>query len=364
MRRVTAAELQEAIERFHIDGSFVDARALSRGHIHDTFVSRWLVDGNQRQFIHQRMNNDVFPDLDLLMSNIHRVSDHMVTRLGENGADGFEILRLVPTRNGNPYATTDSGAWRTYVFIENTASFDRCQSPEQAFEAARAFGWFQAQLHDLPVAELGETLVDFFSSPHRYRQFDAALQTCDTGRQAAAADTIQFAVNRQEMVNVIAQKLESAEIPARVIHGDTKLNNILFDLDTGKAKGIVDLDTCMAGYSLYDFGDLVRFTAATSAEDETDASLVGTDVELYEALSEGYLSTAGEFLTEAEVALMPFAARLVTFTVGLRFLADFLAGDHYFKVERPHHNLDRARVQFGMVADMERQSQSFRTGWG
>jgi hypothetical protein len=359
MRSVTPEGLREAIDRFRIDGEFIGVRALPRGHIHDTFVSQWLVDGNTRQFIHQRLNNEVFPDLDLLMSNIHKVSDHMVARLGENGADGFEIMRLVPNRNGNPYASTNSGAWRTYIFIENTESFDRCQSTEQAFEAARAFGWFQVQLHDLPAVELGETLKNFFSSPHRYSQFEAAFENCSEERRGFAASAIRFAIERREMVDVIARKLESGEIPTRVVHGDTKLNNILFDRETGRAKGIVDLDTCMAGYSLYDFGDLVRFTAATSAEDETNLSRVGTDIQMYKALSEGYLSTAGEFLTDTEVALMPFAARLVTFTIGLRFLADYLAGDHYFKIDRTNHNLDRARVQFGMVEDMERHADQF-----
>ncbi len=353
MNRITVEQLHDAIQRFRIDWEFVESRSLPRGHIHDTFVSEWRVNGKTRQFIHQRMNNTVFPDLDLLMNNIHKVSDHMVARVGENGADGFEILRLVPTRNGNQFARTESGGWRTYVYIENTETFDRCQSTSQAFDAARAFGWFQAQLQDLPASELGETLEDFFSSPIRYRQFQTALAGSNDVRRELASEAIRFAEGRRDMVDVIAEKLESGEIPTRVIHGDTKLNNILFDIDTGKPKGIVDLDTCMAGYSLYDFGDLVRFTAATSAEDETDLSLVGTDLEIYQALAEGYLSTAGDFLTDAEIALMPFAAQLVTFTIGLRFLADFLNGDIYFKIDRPNHNLDRARVQFGMVAFME-----------
>ena len=158
------------------------------------------------------------------------------------------------------------------------------------------------------------------------------------------------------MIPVIEWRLRSGAMPTRVVHGDTKLNNILFDEATGKAKRIVDLDTCMAGYSLYDFGDLVRFTAATSAEDETDLALVGTDLGLYHALVDGYLSMAGRFLTPEEVELMPFAARLVTFTIGLRFLSDHLAGDVYFKIERPGHNLDRARVQFAMVELMEKRA--------
>lgn len=360
MEPPTPEQIREAIDWFRIDWELVGFEPLARGHIHDTFTSQWTVDGEIRQFIHQRMNNEVFPDLDLLMGNVHMVSDHMVRNLGANGVDGFEPLRLVPTRNGNPFARTDSGAWRTYVFIENTKSFDRCQSEDQAYEAARAFGWFQAQLRDLPADELGETLEKFFSSSHRYAQFETTLRDAEESRRNEAAADIEFATARRDIVSRIDDMLASEAMPRRVVHGDTKLNNILFDLDTGKAKGIVDLDTCMAGYSLYDFGDLVRFTAATSAEDETDLDQVGTDLALYRALARGYLESAAGFLTEDEVALMPFAARLVTFTIGLRFLADYLAGDHYFKVDHDHHNLDRARVQFAMVRFMEANEAAMR----
>lgn len=347
----------ETFNRFRTEGSLLGIQRLKRGHIHDTFVSSWQTEDGQRKLIHQRMNENVFPDLDRLMENVHTVSQHMVERLGHNGVDGFELLRLVPASDGQPFLRCSTGAWRTYVFIENTVSFDRCQSTYQAFEAARAFGWFQAQLRNLSPDRLHITLDRFFDSPHRYRQFEQVLAKATTDRRTAAAESIEFATSRCAMVGVLQDKIDKGTIPTRVVHGDTKLNNILFDNETGKAKSIVDLDTCMPGYSLYDFGDLARFTAANTAEDEPDQSLVGTNLEIYRALSDGYLSTAGDFLTDEEVELMPFAARLVTFTIGLRFLTDFLAGDTYFKIERPEHNLDRTRVQFGMVAFMERHAE-------
>jgi Ser/Thr protein kinase RdoA (MazF antagonist) len=350
----TEDAVRAAVERFPLDGELIGLRPLRRGHIHDTFVSRWRGPDGERQFIHQRMNQDVFPDLELLMGNIQRVSAHLVDALRRNGDEGFEPLQLVPTSAGEAFTRTPSGAWRTFVFIENTSSVDRCRGPDQAYEAARAFGWFQAQLRDLPAHELGETLPRFFSTPHRLEQFRAALAAASEERKASCAEEIAFVLARAGMTGVIESRLDSGLLPRRVVHGDTKLNNILFDDASGKARGIVDLDTCMAGYSLYDFGDLVRFGAATSDEDETDLSLVGTDLGLYQAMAEGYLSMARRFLTPEEVELMPFAARLVTFTIGLRFLADHLAGDVYFKVHRHHHNLDRARVQLGMVAFMER----------
>ncbi len=346
-------EARAALAAYAIDGELDSIRPLNRGHIHDTFVSEWKAPSGRTAFIHQRMNEDVFPDIPLLMENIRRVSEHLVKELDGAQATGFEPLRLVPTANGESFARTSNGAWRTFVFIGNTRSYDRCESPEQAFEAARAFGWFQAQLQGLPASHLDETLPSFFSSPHRFRQFQAALEGATDDRKSSANEAIEFVIERAPMVDVIENKLADGSIPARVVHGDTKLNNILFDESTGKARAIVDLDTCMPGYSLYDFGDLVRFTAATSAEDETDLGQVGTDLELYRALADGYRETAGDFLLPEEVQLMPFSARLVTLTIGMRFLADHLAGDVYFKTHRPGHNLDRARVQFEMVRFME-----------
>jgi N-acetylhexosamine 1-kinase len=290
------------------------------------------------------------------MGNIRRVSAHLVDKLRREGSQGFEPLELVPARGGASFARTPSGAWRSFVFIESSESFDRCSGVDQAWEAARAFGWFQAQLRDLAPSELAETLPRFFSTPHRFEQFRAALAGASDERRRSAAAEIAFALERAPMAGVIEERLLAGTLPTRIVHGDTKLNNILFDRASGKAKGIVDLDTCMAGYSLYDFGDLVRFTAATSAEDERDLARVGTDLGLYHALADGYLSMARRFLTPEEIELMPFAARLVTFTIGLRFLADHLAGDVYFKVERAGHNLDRARVQLGMVRFMEQHA--------
>ena len=360
MTRPSAQQVEDAIQKFRIDADLQDVSVLQRGHIHDTYVSSWRMDGAVRQFIHQRMNNQVFPDLELLMRNIQRISEHMLAKLDRASSDGFEPLQLVPTRDAHPFARTESGSWRTFVFIMDSTSFDRCQSEDQAFEAARAVGWFQSQLRDLPASELGETLEHFFSTPHRYAQFGASLKQAGDERLNSAADAITFAHDRRGMASVIDDMLLSGEMPARIVHGDTKLNNILFDTNTGRAKGIVDLDTCMAGYSLYDFGDQVRFTAATSAEDETDLDKVGTNLAIYRALVAGYLTHARGFLTQREIEMMPFAARLVTLTIGLRFLTDYLSGDRYFHTDRENQNLDRAKVQFRMVECMEQNEALMR----
>ena len=358
-RTPSAAELRDVVSQFAIRGELKETRPLQRGHIHDTFVSTWLRDGSEVRFLHQRMNDKVFHDIPAVMHNIETVSRHLRRKMaGNKTLDGFRVLDLVATAEKRSYLVCDSGQWRTYSYIENTTSFDHCSGTQQAFEAAKAFGWFQSQLADLDASNLRETLPKFFSTPHRLQQFDDALEEDPCNRAGQCREEIRFAMTRSEMAFVIDRMLKSGEIPTRTVHGDTKLNNVLFCNGTGRAQCIVDLDTCMPGYALYDFGDLVRFTAATSDEDERDLSKVGTDLNLYRALVEGYLEGTRGALSPVEVELMPFAARLVTYTIGLRFLADHLAGDVYFKVSRENHNLDRARVQFRMVALMEEQAQA------
>ncbi|MCK5940439.1 MAG: aminoglycoside phosphotransferase family protein [Planctomycetes bacterium] len=356
---IEGARLRDAVRRFAITGDLLAVQPLSRGHIHDTFVSTWRAGTERRRFLHQRMNDKVFHDIPAVMHNIETVSGHLRRKMaGRSMLDGFRVLDLVPTREQRSYLVCDSGQWRTYSYIENTSSRDHCSRPEQAFEAARAFGWFQLQLADLDASNLRETLPKFFSTPYRLQQFEDALAEDPRNRAKDCVDEIRFAQTRHEMAFVIDRMLQQGELPMRTVHGDTKLNNVLFCNDTDRALCIVDLDTCMPGYALYDFGDLVRFTAATSDEDERDLDKVGTDLKLYRHLVDGYLEGTRGSLSKAEIELMPFAARLVTYTIGLRFLADHLAGDVYFKVHREGHNLDRARVQFRMVAKMEEQAEA------
>jgi hypothetical protein len=347
---------EHAARQFATKGEFLGLRPHVRGHIHDTFVSTWTRGAEQRRYIHQRMNDRVFTDIPGLMHNIELVTHHLQAGAKDHAGD-MTVLRLVPTREGHPFLQHLSGPWRTYEYIDNTESFDRCESTDRAFEAARAFGSFQARLLGLNARDLRETLPRFFSSVHRLEQLRDACEADVMGRVPACRSELDFVDAHVSEVGVIEACLAANEFPARVVHGDTKLNNVLFDQGTGHARCVVDLDTCMPGYSLYDFGDLVRFTAATCGEDEQDTDKAGVDFDLYDALVAGYLESASKFLTRRERDLMPFAARLVTFTIGMRFLADHLSGDVYFKIDRPGQNLDRARVQFRMVEEMERHKK-------
>lgn len=348
------ADALEAAKLFDIGGHVVSIEALERGHIHETYIATSETpDGKQRSLV-QRINGHVFRDVPGLMHNIQEVTQHL-RRESWRAVGDIETLTLIPSFKGRSYLNHARGAWRCYRFIEDTCTFDRCEGPDQAYAAALAFGNFQARLLDLDPRGLVETIPDFFSSPYRLRQFDAALWADPEGRAAMAAEEVEFVLERRRELDVMEHGVAQGRIPLRAIHGDTKLNNILFDQKNGRPRCIVDLDTCMPGWSLYDFGDLVRFTAATAAEDEQDLSRVGVNLELYQALSAGWLESTQAFMTHDEMELMPFAARLVTLTVGIRFLTDHLAGDTYFRTHRDGHNLDRARVQFTMVRQMERQ---------
>ena len=358
-RTPLAERALEAAKGFRIRGELAGLRAFERGHIHDTFVSSWRNGEELRRFLHQRINREVFRDVDGLMHNIRAITSHLAAKLGApSDAEAFRTLQLVHAQDGGSYLVdSEGGAWRTYEYIEESESHDACESREQAFEAARVFGRFQELLSDIDVGGLRETIPNFFSSPYRLRQLTQAMDEDRAERVASVHDEIEFVRTRHSLIQSIDELLRDAVIPPRVVHGDTKLNNVLFHRETRAALAVVDLDTCMPGYSLYDFGDLVRFTAATSAEDEQDLDSVGTDLELYAALVDGYLEHAADFLTPRERELMPLAARLVTLTIGMRFLADHINGDVYFKTHREGHNLDRARVQFGMVAYMERHAK-------
>lgn len=353
---VTDTSLQspkDAARRFAIQGELVDLVAHERGHIHDTFISTFKdADGQSCRYLHQRMNGVVFTDLPALMHNVERVTGYLAGP-GEEG--DLETLCLVPTREGEPWFEDGGGAWRTYHFVEGTVSYDQCPDPGMAHEAARAFGRFQARLQGLPTSELRETIPRFFSAPFRLEQLEQARSADVAERVGGAASELAFVDERRDLIHAIEDRLSDGRLASRVVHGDTKLNNVLFDEATRRARCVVDLDTCMPGWTLYDFGDLVRFTAATSSEDETDLSRAGMDLELYRALVSGYLDGTGTLLSTEERSLMPLSARLVTLTIGIRFLADHLAGDVYFKVAHPGHNLDRARVQLAQVASMEAQ---------
>jgi Phosphotransferase enzyme family len=348
---------------FAIDAEFVEAAPYGSGHIHDTFLAVYRDGTGEKRFIHQRLNRRVFPRTDVVMRNIAAVTKHVRRRLVAESTEDLDrrVLTLVPARDGSDYTVDALGHWwRTYVFIDRARSIDTAEAPAQAFEAARAFGDFQRLLLDYDGPEVTETIPRFHHTRSRFEDFRRALGANSSGRAGEATDEVRFALAHEGIVDRLLDLLASGQARTRLTHNDTKLNNVLLDGQTGQGLCVIDLDTVMPGLPLYDFGDMVRTATATAPEDERDLSRVSVDEHLFEAVTAGYLSSAGPILSEVEKQHLTFSARLIVFEIGLRFLTDHLEGDVYFKVHRPGHNLDRCRTQFKMVRVLEERDDFFR----
>jgi hypothetical protein len=272
------------------------------------------------------------------------------------------VLQLVQTRDERSFLRDPEGrVWRAYNFIERARTVDVVEGLGQARDAAWAFGRFQEMLADLPQPRLHETLAHFHDSPRRFGAFEAAVEADSQRRAVEAKEEIAFALAREDVTHLLVEALATGRIPERVTHNDTKINNVLFDTSTGDPLCVIDLDTTMAGAAAYDFGDLVRTSTSTGAEDERDLRKVRFQLDLFEAVASGFLEAARGFLTPAEVDSLVVGGKLITFETGLRFLTDFLEGDVYFKTARPAHNLDRARTQFELVSQLEEREDRLST---
>jgi Phosphotransferase enzyme family len=350
--KATAAPEAAAARAFAISGEFAGAAPYGSGHINDSYCAIFEDGGASSRYLLQRINHHIFKNPVALMENIERVTAHLATRVADDPDHDRRALRLIPTRAGGVlHVDADGNYWRAYQFIGNATTYNSVQSPEQAFQAARAFGEFQRMLADLPAPRLHDTIPDFHHTPKRFAALEQAIAADVAGRAATARPEIEFALARKPL----ATRLVEAGLPERVTHNDTKINNVLLDDATGEGTCVIDLDTVMPGLAAYDFGDMVRTATSPSAEDERDLSRVKMEFPLFEALARGYLSSAGGFLTPAEKDSLAFAGKLITFEIGIRFLTDYLSGDTYFKVHRDGHNLDRCRAQFKLLQSIELQ---------
>ena len=286
------------------------------------------------------------------MDNVRRVAQH----LHNKRTAGQSSLSLLPTSDGGHFHVDETGEyWRMYHYLEGTRGFDSIPSVAHAREAAAEFGRFQEQLCDLPGPRLKETIPDFHNTRTRYSQLHEALAGDAHNRAAHCGPEIDWALAREQQAASLIDLQAVGEIPERITHNDTKINNVMFDLDSDKAVCVIDLDTVMPGLALNDFGDMVRTATSPTAEDETDLSTITMRMDYYEALVDGYLGTAGNFLNEAEVENLAMSGKVITIETGVRFLTDYLNGDKYFRVQRPHHNLDRCRAQFALAASIDAQ---------
>jgi len=342
---------------FEMRGDFMEAQAFGSGHINDTYCACYQQAGARIRYIHQRLNHHVFKDPLAVMDNVARVTRHALARLVEEGHPEAHrrTLTCIPSRDGKPYAFDAAGnLWRTYLFIEGASGHDEIKSNEQAYQAAKAFGAFQKLTADLPGLRLHETIPDFHVTPKRLEALEAAVAADLVGRAAGVKAEILFARARAGECARITALIAAGVIPERVTHNDTKLNNVLLDDVTSEGICVIDLDTTMPGSVLYDFGDMVRTAVPTTREDDQDLKGIGVRLDRFEALVRGYLSAA-TFLNEAELDHLSFSGKLITLECGIRFLTDYLNGDHYFKIKRVGHNLDRCRNQFAFVTALEKE---------
>ncbi len=357
-RPVETDRLRKIAEQFHLYGDLVEIVPYGRGHINDTYLMTINQAGRPVRYILQRLNTDVFRSPAAVMDNIARVTAHIARKLANEGCPdpSRRTLTMVPCRDGRRWLDDPDGAFRCYLFIEGARTFDQVETVQQAEAAARAVGRFQQQLVDFPLDQLVETIPNFHHTRRRFEAFRRAWAADPMGRAEQCRPEIEFALARESIVDVLLQGEASGELPRRVTHNDTKLNNVMLDDATGEGVCVIDLDTVMPGLVLYDFGDLCRTATRPTLEDEVQLERVQMRREMFEAIVRGYWSTAGTFLTRAEITWLAFSARLITFEIGLRFLTDYLEGDVYFKTHRPGHNLDRCRVQFRMVESFERNA--------
>lgn len=337
--------------KFAIVGNITDIKNYGCGHINTTFLIK--TDAN-REYILQKINTSVFKNPKELMDNIVNVTKHIRNEIEISGGNTErEVLNIIPTLDGTTYATEDGGTWRMLTFVSDSVTLQTVTSPKDFYYAGKAFGKFTRQLNNFPINTLHETIINFHNTPSRYSDFENAVAENLSGRANSVADEINFVRQRKDFCSMFTDKIANGTLPLRVTHNDTKLNNVLFDKKTLLPVAVIDLDTVMPGLSLYDFGDAIRFGTNPVDEDEIDLSKVYCDLELFEAFTRGYIEECGTLLTNEELDMLPYAGKMMTLECGMRFLADHIAGDVYFKIHKDNHNLDRCRTQFKMVKDME-----------
>ena len=354
-------EVQNVADHFAIRGNVTSITQLTKGYINRTYLIETLSDtGHVHKYVLQRINTNVFPDVDALMENFKYTTDHLHGKffLQATGAKGA-VQMLRPTKDGRAYLKDDSGCWRMLTYIDNVYSLDIPDSPETFYYAGRAFGKFLKEMSDANADSICTVIPNFHNTRSRYEQLEKAIAADPKGRVKDVGKEIAFVRARAHCYGVITEALESGLIPTRICHNDCNLNNILFDVNTHLPSAIIDLDTVMPSSPLYDYGDSMRIGTNTATDDEKDLSKVSCDLDLYAKYAQGYLEECGSILTEEELKLLPLAALVITSEDGIRFLTDHINGDTYYNIFYPGQNLDRARTQLTLLADMEKKLPEF-----
>ena len=364
--KLTEGPIAERIARigdhFAVTGDFLYGEELRNGHINTTYRACYRTeDGHEDRYILQRINDYVFKDPAQVMRNVEKVTRHITWKLLRRRRDAAgQTLNLYPARGGRNYIILpdEGGMWRCYNNIEGTHTYDVVENTRQAYQAGFAFGSFQDLICDMNPEDIKESIPDFHNTPKRYADLLRSAEADVKGRAATCQAELELLKSWENRYSRITDMLASGEIPTRITHNDTKINNVMLDEETDDAVCVIDLDTVMPGSVLYDFGDMVRTATCMAQEDEEDLSKVKMEMPFFESLAEGYLDAAHGFLTQKEVEFLPFSGWLITTEIGIRFLTDYLDGDLYFRTSKPEHNLIRARNQFKLAQSIDSQTIS------
>ena len=360
MKEIAQERLAEAIGNFKYEGKLIQCRPYGSGHINDTFLLVYEIGENGQAegdpAAHEHGSVYSARGADGEHPSCHLLSEGAHCR-EQRGPGAGDAERDPGKGRGRPTIRTARGNyWRSYKFITGATSYDKVEKPADFYESAVAFGNFQRLLADFPAETLHETIKGFHDTRARFAVFEQAVKEDVMGRASSVEKEIEFVRAREKSIaNYFSELLEKGELPLRVTHNDTKLNNIMIDDKTGRGICVIDLDTVMPGLAMNDFGDSIRFGASTASEDERDLSLVSCSMELFDIYARGYIEGCGGKLTDREILELPMGAKTMTYECGMRFLTDYLQGDTYFKIHRKDHNLDRCRTQFKLVADMEQK---------
>lgn len=345
-------DYKEILTNFELDSEPVSCEAFGNGLINNTFLATTK---SGKKYILQRVSEEAFKDVPALMENISGVTEYLDAKARAEGTEAH-VIAPVKTKDGSTFIKAD-GYYRVTPFAENTISIEAPESDEDFYECAVAFGTFISDLADYPAETLHETIPNFHNTVDRFRLFHEALERAENNPELAsriekAKHEIDFALGRESEAGILQEMRESGELPTRVTHNDTKLNNVLLDADTRKLRYVIDLDTVMPGLAHYDYGDCIRFGASTAAEDEKDLSKVECDMHLFEVFTRGFISACSD-LSDREIEMLPLGAKTITLELAVRFLTDYLDGDRYFATKYPGHNLARCQSQMKLVSDME-----------
>ncbi len=349
---LTENDVRMSASHFNVEGEIVNVEECLNGHINRTY---FLTYNTGKRYVMQMVNTDIFKKPDEVMENIVGVTEHIRQGYVKAGIDpDRRALNVIWTKSGK-WAHVDRRGiyWRMYDFVEDSDCFMKVESAEMFTKVGYAFGQFQMQLKDFDASKLHESIPNFHNTEWRFDNLLKAIEENRSGRAHLIADEIKFALDRKEITSYINRGIAEGKLSLRVTHNDTKLNNIMMDKATGEGICVIDLDTVMPGSVLADFGDSIRFGASSAAEDETDLTKVYCRLDMFEAYAKGFIEGLEGSLSADEIRALPMGAMILTYETGIRFLSDYLDGDVYFRTEHPNHNLDRARNQFKLVADME-----------